>query len=261
MNFKNDSIIGIVGGMGPQAGLLLFNKIVEYTKAKEDQQHLSVVLMSFPKHIVDRTSFLEGSSFVNPAFSIAEIIRKLKCVGASVIGMACNTSYSPQIYDVIREELDRTDTQVKLIHMPFETCQYIRKNHLHVRRVGIMATNGTYKSGVYKKIIQDLGYEIVLPDFKFQNNIIHRMIYDAEFGIKATSDKVTAEVDALMEQAICFFRANDADAVILGCTELSLIKEKIGDNTIIVDSTEILAKALIREATSMSLKAVTSACN
>jgi aspartate racemase len=255
MDLKEDKIIGIVGGMGPQSGSALFNCITCNTSATMDQLHLSTILMSFPKHIVDRSLFLAGSVPVNPAFNIASVIQKLEQAGASLVGIACNTSYAPEIYNVILDELEKKNCKVKLIHMPFEVCSAIKKSDFSIRRVGLMTTNGTYKSGVYKKLLFELGYEPVVPDFEFQNNTIHKMIYDPEFGVKSNPTTITDEVKLLFDKTLHFFKEQRTDAIILGCTELSLIvrEYKIKD-MIVLDSIEILANALIREATTQAVE-------
>src|SRR6187431_541684 len=146
MNLKKDKIIGIIGGMGPESGLALCSSILNHTHASTDQEHLSVILMSFPKHLEDRTLFLEGLVDVNPAFNVVEVIRKLENAGAQIVGIACNTCHAPRILDVILSELRRSDSHVKLVEMPLETCRYLKNYCPGIRRVGIMATNGTYKS-------------------------------------------------------------------------------------------------------------------
>lgn len=249
MNLENDRVIGIVGGMGPQAGLNLFNAILNLSEVTTDQKHFSTILMSLPKHITDRTSYLEGETNINPAYNIAKIVKKLEEAGANLIGLACNTSYSPRIYNVIEEELNNLNSQATLIHMPRETCKYIQENYPKFNRIGLMSTNGTYKSGLYKNLLEEFGFEVIMPDFNFQDSIIHRMIYDKEIGLKATPNKKSLELEVLLHRALSFFEQNKTDAIILGCTELSLLlKDKFVNNMLIVDPTEILAIALIREA-------------
>lgn len=249
MNLGNDKIIGIVGGMGPQAGCSLFDTIIRHTKAVNDQQHLSVILMSFPQHLTDRTAFLNGDSNINPAINIVSIIKRLELAGAKIIGIACNTSHSPAIFNVILEELSKTNSHVKLLSMPIETCNYIREKYGHVRRVGIMSTNGTYKSGLYQDLLEELGYDVVVPDFEFQDKVIHRMIYDPEFGVKSSPAKITRKARSLMDKALHYFKSERTDAIILGCTELPLIltRNDVMD-MLIIDPAEMLAKALIRES-------------
>ncbi|MBL6448213.1 aspartate/glutamate racemase family protein [Fulvivirga sp. 29W222] len=249
MDLEQDNVIGIVGGVGPQAGLAMYDYILRYTKAAKDQDHLSVVLMSFPRHIADRTAFLDDPLRPNPAYNIARVILNLEQAGAKVVGIACNTSYAREIYSVILDELSKMNSQVSLLNMPKETCRYIKSNHLHVRRVGVMSTNGTYRSEVYKHLLEGYGFEVILPDEQFQNDVIHRMIYDENIGLKANPDKVTFDAKQLMREALNYFANAKAEAVILGCTELSLVAPYVTPNDIVlVDSSEVLAKALIRES-------------
>jgi aspartate racemase len=246
----NEPVIGIVGGMGPQAGVMLCNQIVSCTDAYLDQQHLPVILMSFPERIADRTAFLEGYVKTNPAYQIVKVIQQLERAGASIVGMACNTSHAGPILDVILEELDVRGSNVKLLNMPAETCHYLSYNHPEIKRVGLMATNGTYRSGVYETLLRKNGYVVVQPDLSFQEEVIHRMIYDPIIGIKANPDNSAERVKHLTEKALCFFRNNDAQAIILGCTELSLVlTDSEAEGMVIVDSTKALAKALVNEAT------------
>ena len=250
MDIEGDPVIGIVGGMGPEAGLALFNKILLHTDARTDQEHLSVMLMSFPKHIADRTLFLEGRVSANPAYSVARVLEKLQNAGSKVAAIACNTCHAPAIYNTILEELDRIHCSIKLVNMPFETCRYIQEHHAQVHRVGVMGTNGTYKAGIYEHLLKACGYEVVVPDFGFQNEVIHRMIYDPEFGIKANLNSITRETKLLMDKALAFFKQKKASAIILGCTELSLVtaNDEVSTDMIVVDSIDALALALIREA-------------
>ena len=95
-------MIGIVGGMGPLAGLDVFKKITEETPVTSDQEHAPVLLFSVPAQIPDRTEFLLGREKTNPAIAISEIILTLEKAGARVVGIPCNTAHSPRIFDVIR---------------------------------------------------------------------------------------------------------------------------------------------------------------
>ncbi|HYC27330.1 MAG TPA: amino acid racemase [Chitinophagaceae bacterium] len=246
--------IGIVGGMGPEAGMLLFNSILTHTKAATDQGHLPVLLMSCPAEITDRTSFLEGLVSVNPAFSVAKIIRKLELAGAEIIGLACNTIHAPEIFDVLKAELRRVGCLAQLLNMPVETCCYLRGNYPAIHKVGLMATVGTYKTGLYKNTLQQMGYEVIMPPPDFQRSVIHRMIYDPEFGLKANANNITAQAVARMDAAIKFFEEEKAEAIILGCTELPLViaGAKCNYNVPLISSTDALALALIREASQVT---------
>jgi aspartate racemase len=250
MNIEKENVIGIVGGMGPEAGANLFNCIISHTQAGSDQEHLPVILMSFPAELTDRTLYLEGIEAVNPAYNVAALIQKLERAGANVIGIPCNTIHAPRIFNVILEELCKMNSGVRLLNMPVETCRYLAENHVQAKRIGIASTNGTYRSRIYENLLSEMGYEVIVPDPQFQHEVIHRMIYDPVFGIKSNAGIITEEVRLLLAQTIQFFRDSNAGAVVLGCTEISLAFRNISvEDMIIIDSTKALALALIAEAT------------
>ena len=241
--------IGIVGGMGPHAGLLLYNSILDQTDVATDQEHLSVMLISFPCEIVDRTTFLLGKTSINPALGIARMIKQLKYAGAEVIGLACNTAYAPKIHDSTKAILKKSKISVELLNMPFETCLAVKQDKRNIKRVGILGTEGIYLSKIYEDALSKLGIEAIIPNKKFQSKIIHKMIYDKKFGIKANPNNICQQVYYLLNKSISFFKENNADAIILGCTELSLIhKAKPILDIPVFDSTGILASALIRKS-------------
>lgn len=251
MDNRRNKVIGIVGGMGPKAGVALVNSIIGQTSARTDQEHLSTILMSFPEYFEDRTSFLEGVSKTNPAYCIASVIRNLESAGANVVGIACNTSHAPEIYNVVLEQLEKGNSQIKLLNMPYETCRYLKKHYPWAKRVGIMASNGTYGCGLYTKLLQSMDFKIINHNRTFQNEVVHKMIYDRTFGIKSNGGAIAEEVTELMERAFDFFKKKEADAIILGCTEFSLVPISNSNNNILIaDSTYAFAQALITEAVS-----------
>ncbi len=247
--YKDDTVIGIVGGMGPEAGVNLVGAIHKHTKAVKDQDHLSTILMSFPKHIEDRTAFIKGNIVSNPGYEVAKIIEKLENAGATLIGIACNSSHSPVIYNVILDELDKRQSQVKILNMPFETCKHIKNHHPNISRVGVISTNGTYISGIYDKILEEMGFEVIKPEYDFQNEVIHEIVYNVDYGLKSKSDEISQQINGLMQKALDFFKNNKADAVILGCTELALIPKNFYKTDLsLFDSNELFAIALIEQA-------------
>ena len=242
-------VIGVVGGMGPMAGIALVESITRNTTAHCDQEHLSTILISNPE-IVDRTQFLDGLCDENPAYQIVDSIIKLERCGAEVVGIACNTSYSPEVHDITLDELNRKGSRVKLLNLPLETCKAMSQTEADICKVGIMATYGTYKSKIYETLLCSYGYEVILPDLDFQKNVVHQIIYNSEFGIKSNAHRVVPKAKEMFVRALNFFRVNQADAVVLACTELSFpFKDLYPEDIIIIDPVDCFAKALIREAT------------
>ena len=151
-----DKIIGIVGGVGPYAGVDLVTKILNLTKAGKDQDHLPLVLMSLPGLIHDRTAFLLGETDVNPAYAISRIIMKLQQVGADVAGIPCNTAHAPSIFNLIQAELVKNNCRIKLLNMIEEVVAYIIRTYPNVGRIGVLSTNGVYQTRIYQNILEKI---------------------------------------------------------------------------------------------------------
>lgn len=248
---EKEKIIGIVGGMGPRAGLALHEAILNQTNAKNDQDHLCVAHLSFSKFVEDRTKYLEDRTLENPAHSIVKIIQLLNNSGASIIGIPCNTSHVPAIFNTIQAGLLNKGIKVNIKHMINETANYAKANFSQVKKIAVMSTNGTYKSGIYNKALQQKGFEVFIPEKQIQDKVIHRMIYDPEFGIKSTAT-VKAPVEDLLNEALHYFKENKVEAVVLGCTEFSLVPKDKFKSLYTIDSVEVLAKSLVSEVRSNS---------
>jgi aspartate racemase len=248
MTKTGKKVIGVLGGCGPYAGLQLVKNIFDETLAGTDQEHIPVYLSSISPDITDRTQFLVKKDVDNPAYAIAGLIRQLEKAGADVVSIACNTSHAAAIYDVIEKELQQMSSRVKLLHIVDETVRYLKENYPYVDTVGILCSNGTYKTRLYESRLRDEGFTVVRPPETFQHNYIHQCVYDEIFGIKAQSAPVTSQAQECISKALSYFAKHQAGAVILGCTEFSLAIDKpFLKGMHIVDSVKVLARALIRD--------------
>lgn len=249
MKTGKTEVIGVLGGCGPHAGLVLVDQIFRHTKANADQEHLPLLLSSIPGKITDRTAFILGQTTQNPAKAIAGLILQLESAGATVIGIACNTAHSPVIFDSIIEILLTRKSKVKLLHIVKETVSFLRNNFRHIKKVGVLCTEGAYKTKLYETELKNNGLNVINPGEHFQRNYIHRCVYDPEFGIKACSAPVRPEAKELLRKIVAYYKAEGADALILGCTEFSIaLTAEVIDDIPIIDSTKVLARALVREA-------------
>ena len=243
-NLGKNKTIGVVGGVGPYAGLDLLRKIFDQTRARRDQDHLPVTLLSLPSKIGDRTEFLLGQTSVNPGLAIAEIIGALHEQGASVVGIPCNTAHAPAIFDVI---LARIPKDVTLVHMIDETIEHIKMRFPAVTRVGVVSTTGTWRSKVYPEALSRRGLVGLQVSPEIQENLVQPAIYDTHYGIKARSNPVTKDAKTNLCRGIEFLLDRGAEAIILGCTEIPLaLTEAEHEGVPLVDPTGVLARALIR---------------
>ena len=249
-----EKIIGVVGGVGPFAGLDLCQKILEETIAETDQDYLTVINWSQSNRILDRTEFLIGNVSKNPGYAMAEQIRRLGEAGASIVAIPCNTAHSPAIFNVIRAELERMQVQVKLLHMIEETAVFIQTNYPEIKRIGVLCTTGTYRAKIYPECLQAAKLNVLVPDIGLQEKHVHPAIYDLTYGIKSTGIATNRARGDLLAGAK-YLRQQGAEAIILGCTEVPLaVPEPTINNMIVIDPTRILARALIRGADRSRLK-------
>jgi aspartate racemase len=241
-------LIGILGGMGPEAGLDLADKLIALTSAKCDQDHIPFILFSLPASVPDRTSFLLGQTDINPAYGIADQFRKMSKMGVTIAAMACNTAHADPIFDVTVGLLRDKGVEIRILHMVRETIAYIRGCFPGIKRVGILGTQGTYQSRLYDRALEDVGLEAVIPDPKVREDYIHDALYDPLFGIKTCPGAVSEEATRRIRSAIGHLHELGAEAIILGCTELPLaVKESRVDGIPILDPARITAEKLIRE--------------
>lgn len=247
--------IGLVGGMGPFTGVDALNKILAETIGDKDQDHLPVILASFPDRIPDRGSFVLGQSDENPAQAIFDVIAWLDDQGVSVAGIPCVTAHCDPIFSVVRSLLNESRRSIHLLNLIEVTLAYIRQADPDIRRVGALSTTASYRSRVFLDALSKAGFEPVEQDPGVQNELVNPAIFDPGFGIKAIANPATERARGLILEAIRHLGDKGADAVILGCTELPLaVSEASVGGVRCVDPTRALARALIREAAPDRLK-------
>lgn len=246
-----EKIIGVVGGVGPFAGIDLLRKIAGQTEAQRDQEHLAVYSVSQPRPIGDRTGFLLGETDVNPGYAIAEQLHTLSQMGAYVAGIPCNTAHAPSIFSVIRRQ---APAGLRLLHMIEELVRHIQSHYAGIKQVGILSTTGTYLSRVYPELLESAGFRPLVPDEDVQNDLVNQAIYDPVYGLKALG-RATGRSREDLRIGLAHLRAKGAEAVVLGCTEIPLaITEATFEYVVVLDPTLILARALISEIDPAKLK-------
>lgn len=237
--------IGVVGGMGTYAGIDLLKKIADNTGAETDQDHFPVIMISEPENILDRTEYLLGLVKQNPGYAIASIAKRLAEMGAELIGLPCNTAHVPEILDIV---LEGVPEGCRLVNMIEEVEIFLTENYNEISRVGVLATNGTYGARVYDHYLQKAGIEVIYPNKKSQFEKVHPSIYDPDYGIKAQSNPVSERSVSDLTEVAEELISKGAGALVLACTEIPLaLTEDSISGIPLVDASDVLAKALVRE--------------
>lgn len=220
--------LGIIGGLGPMATAYLLQLIIEMTDAKTDQEHLDVVVFDRPS-TPDRTAYLLDNSKPSPLPSMQNTAKTLEKLGAGVLCAPCVTSHAfyPQLSGSVG---------VPFLNMVSETAAELQS--AGCKKVGIMATTGTVRTGLFQTALEKVGITPVAPSEPTQQ-LVMSVIYDEiKAGKPADPQKFRAISDELT--------AAGCESIILGCTELSLIKKDAGLSTGYLDALEVLAKRSVQ---------------
>jgi len=238
--------IGVVGGVGPLAGVDFQKKIISQTRAARDQDHLEVVTVSFPGRIPDRTAYLLGETDRNPAGPIAEQLALLEKAGADIGAIPCNTAHAPRIFDQVKEILGEKGGKLKLLNMSDEVAGFLSRSFARATGIGVLCTLGTYQTRLYDEALGRNGFSSITPDFAGKRDV-HEAIYSRRHGVKSLGVNDVAR--GVILGVIKDLKTRGARAVILGCTELPLvIPEETVMDLPVIDPTLILARAAVREA-------------
>ena len=221
--------LGILGGLGPASSVYFYDMLTSHTLATSDQQHLNIILSS-RADTPDRTAFILGKSEENPLYAMRAEVAKLIGAGADIIAIPCNTAH--YFYEHISAE-----ASVPVINIIRQTAIFCHREG--IRRAGILATEGTVRSGAYSEVFDRAGIECVSPDERGQS-IISDIIYgQVKQGKAPDMDAFLGVAQELVDRG--------CDRLILGCTELSLLKRDGAlDDGVFIDSLEVLAYSAIR---------------
>ncbi len=226
---NNKRILGVLGGLGPMSSVYFYEMLTAHTYAECDQQHINI-LISSRADTPDRTDFITGRSSRNPLPVMSREVDKLAAAGADIIAIPCNTAH--YFYDGISKS-----AKVPIINIIEETVSFCK--YLGLGNVGVLATEGTARSGAYKAVLEREGIEYMTCSADDQR-IVSDIIYGAlKQGKEPDIDKFLSVADTLT--------ANGCERIILGCTELSLLKRNCHLGTRFIDSLEVLAARAITE--------------
>ncbi len=224
-----EKIIGILGGMGPEATADLYMRIIRATPVEKDQDHYRVIIDSNAK-IPDRTPAILGTG-PSPLPMMLETGRNLQRAGADFIIMPCNTAH--YFHSQLQEGLE-----VPVLHMIRLSAEETRRSHPDVHRAGLLATDGTLASRLYQESYGDQGIEIIAPTEETQKQVMDAIYKHIKRGGLKTGGR-------LLHTAAHELIDAGAEAIICGCTEVSLVLHD-GDLTApVIDPLQVLAEKTV----------------
>ena len=225
---KVPTLLGILGGLGPMSGIYFCEMLTQHTYAQKDSDHLNFLLSS-RADTPDRSSFILGLSSEDPTPRMRSEAKRLEAAGAELLVIPCNTAH--YFYSKVAEAVD-----IPILNIIEETAKLcaIEKT----KKVGVLATEGTISSGAYKDIFNSYGIEIAELTNDEQNFITETIFDRIKSGLKPDTERFIALCDKLFN--------NGCERIILGCTELSLIKKEHTLPNYVIDSLEVLCISALK---------------
>ena len=230
-----ERIIGILGGMGPEATLNCFARIIENTPANKDQEHLHIIIANNPK-VPDRTqAVLEGGP--SPLPVLVQGCHSLEKAGADFIIIPCVTAH-------YYEKPLKQEAKLPVLSILDVVAEHIVQLHPHIKRIGLMGTDGTLQSGIFQKRLNAEGLEIRICPREMQARVM-----DAIYALKSVrSDRQRKEITAELAATADHLVKQGAQGIIAGCTEIPLALGQRDVSVPYFDSLLLLARAAIRKA-------------
>jgi aspartate racemase len=228
-----DKIVGVIGGMGPEATVDLMWRVIQATPAKDDIDHIRMIVDNNPKVPSRIKAIVEGSG-ESPEPLLAEMARKLEAYGADFLVIPCNTAH--YYYDEVSSAVS-----IPVLNMIDLAVETVMQENPSIRTVALLASTAVLQIGLYIKQFQREGIDVIYPQAALQDQVMDsiRTIKTGHYGTK--------ERDALRSAAHDMIE-REAEALIIACTELSLIADALAPDVKLYDSAQTLAEAIVRMA-------------
>jgi aspartate racemase len=227
-------IIGVLGGMGPEATADFFFQLVAADPCAKDQDHVHIIIECDPS-IPDRTAFILGKG-IDPLPALVRAAQRLEVAGAQIAGIPCMTAHSflPRL---------RASATLPFISALEAMEAALSTEYPGIERLGILGTAGSKAAGIYEKNFPDR--HILWPDEATQHSKVMEAIYGPR-GIKAGFRDNYPR--GLLLEAAAALKAQGAQGIVAGCTEVPLVLSQEYVDIPFIDPMRILARALIAAA-------------
>lgn len=229
MSNAKRKVVGIIGGMGPQATIDLMNRVVMRTPAADDRDHIHMIVESNPR-IPSRIAHLIEGTGKDPTPELIRMARNLEAAGATLLAMPCNTAhyYATAI---------RAAIGIPMLDMIELTSVRLAKQMPAVR-VGLLASTAVLATRLYERALVARGLTISVPTRQAD---VMGLIRDVKAG--ESGPAATAALEIIARKLL-----ESSDVLLIGCTELSVLCGAMKLPVPIVDSQDVLADSIIAAA-------------
>lgn len=228
----HEKTVGILGGMGPEATIDLFSKIVEETHAKKDEEHLRIIIDNNPKMPSRQDAILKGAE--SPVPAMVDTAKNLQKAGADFIIIGANTAH--YFYDEVAVQVD-----IPFLHIIDEAVKDLLRQNPEAKKVGVLATTAAVQTKLYDKSCAKYGIEVISAPAEVQDGI-HSSIFDFKYN------GLTKENVAAMLNGVQYFLKQGAQALIMGCTEIPIILVNQEFDVPLIDPNDVIGKVAVAYA-------------
>lgn len=226
---RAEKVVGILGGMGPEATVDLMQRLIRLTPARDDIDHIRCIVDNNPKVPSRIKAIIEGTG-ESPAPCLADMARRLEAWGADFLVIPCNTAhyYYPDVQAAVRIPV------VNLIQLMVDT---VVERMPGVRKAGLLASPAVRITGLYEVPFGARGVEVVYPEV-FEEGRLLKVIKDIKAG------RVDEDVRKAFADVVANVALRGAEVGIVACTELGVIGEQ-GFCMPVFDAAEVLAEEIV----------------
>ena len=228
-----DKVAGILGGMGPEATVDLMARIIKNTPAQDDIDHVHCLIDNNPKVPSRIKALIEGTG-ENPGPAMADMARKLEAAGADFLCIACNTAhnYYRDVAGAVRIPV------LNMIELAVDAALGVEPS---ATGIGILASPAVRTTKLYENVLAPRGIAAVYPDHEAEEALLDVIKRVKRGDTGAAARQKLAEV-------VKNLQAKGVHTAIAACTELGVIMAGQSYGLLIVDASEALAKAVVKEA-------------
>jgi len=171
----SDRTVGIIGGMGPEATVDLMSKVINLTPAKDDADHIRMIVDNNPK-IPSRIKALIDKTGESPAPALVQIAQSLQAYGADFIVIPCNTAH--HYYSDVAQAVT-----IPVLNMLELVVSHVRLKQPQIKKVGLLASTAVIGLKLYDRLFADHGIEVVAPQTPVQQTVMDSIL-QIKSGIK-----------------------------------------------------------------------------
>lgn len=218
---SNRQIVGVLGGMGPDATVDFMARVIAHTPAETDQEHVHMLVDHNPSLPGRQVAILEGGE--NPGPGMAAMAERLEKAGADFLVMPCNTAHHFQSYIIDAVSIPL----LSIVDVTVAACQSYSS-------IGLMTTEGCLRSNLYQEALSAAGIACVLPTDEELAEFM-RLTFQIKSGDQSD------ELGLAMQSLAAALVERGANAIVAGCTEIPLVLNESMLDVPLISSTELLA--------------------